>query len=53
MEPMDCLIIYVPIDAADAVRPAIDDAGTGRLGNYSHRPAGHCAAARHESEGGM
>ena len=36
MEPMDCLVIYVPTDAADAVRHAIGDAGAGRLGNYSH-----------------
>ncbi len=33
---MDCLVIYVPIQAADAVRHAIGDAGAGRLGNYSH-----------------
>ncbi|EMY33645.1 hypothetical protein D477_013785 [Arthrobacter crystallopoietes BAB-32] len=33
---MDCLIIYVPTDSADAVRRAIGDAGAGRLGNYSH-----------------
>ena len=36
MEPMDCLVVYVPIQAADAVRHAIGDAGAGRLGNYSH-----------------
>lgn len=36
MEPMDCLVIYVPAEAADAVRQAIGDAGAGRLGNYSH-----------------
>jgi hypothetical protein len=36
MEPMECLVIYVPTDAADAVRGAIGDAGAGRLGNYSH-----------------
>jgi hypothetical protein len=36
MEPMDCLVIYVPTDAAPAVRRAIGDAGAGRLGNYSH-----------------
>ncbi len=36
MEPMDCLVIYVPTTAADAVRQAIGDAGAGRLGNYSH-----------------
>lgn len=33
---MDCLVIYVPTDAADAVRQAIGDAGAGGLGNYSH-----------------
>ncbi len=33
---MDCLVIYVPTDAAQAVRQAIGDAGAGRLGNYSH-----------------
>nr|WP_157361080.1 hypothetical protein [Arthrobacter sp. EPSL27] len=33
---MDCLIMYVPTDAAPAVRQAIGDAGAGRLGNYSH-----------------
>lgn len=36
MEPMDCLVIYVPLEAAQAVRQAIGDAGAGRLGNYSH-----------------
>ena len=36
MEPMDCLVIYVPTEAAHAVRQAIGDAGAGRLGNYSH-----------------
>ena len=36
MEPMDCLVIYVPTEAAQAVRQAIGDAGAGRLGNYSH-----------------
>mgnify|MGYP000294517420 FL=1 len=36
MEPMDCLVIYVPTEAACAVRQAIGDAGAGRLGNYSH-----------------
>ena len=36
MEPMDCLVIYVPTEAADAVRQAIGDAGAGRLGNYAH-----------------
>ena len=36
MEPMDCLVIYVPTDASDAVRRAIGDAGAGKLGNYSH-----------------
>lgn len=36
MEPLDCLVIYVPTEAADAVRQAIGDAGAGRLGNYSH-----------------
>ena len=36
MEPMDCLVIYVPTEAARAVRQAIGDAGAGRLGNYSH-----------------
>lgn len=36
MEPMDCLVIYVPTDAAQAVRQAIGDAGAGSLGNYSH-----------------
>lgn len=36
MEPMDCLVIYVPTAAAHAVRKAIGDAGAGRLGNYSH-----------------
>lgn len=33
---MECLVIYVPTDAADAVRWAIGDTGAGRLGNYSH-----------------
>lgn len=33
---MDCLVIYVPTGAAQAVRQAIGDAGAGRLGNYSH-----------------
>ncbi|HEX9226135.1 MAG TPA: hypothetical protein VF885_05710 [Arthrobacter sp.] len=33
---MDCLVIYVPTEAAHAVRQAIGDAGAGRLGNYSH-----------------
>jgi hypothetical protein len=36
MEPMDCLVIYVPTDAAPAARQAIGDAGAGRLGKYSH-----------------
>ena len=36
MEPMECLVIYVPTDAAQAVRQTIGDAGAGRLGNYSH-----------------
>ena len=36
MEPMECLVIYVPTDAAQAVRQAIGGAGAGRLGNYSH-----------------
>ncbi|WP_445156047.1 hypothetical protein ACTWLI_07745 [Arthrobacter sp. Hor0625] len=36
MEPMDCLVIYVPTGAAQALRQAIGDAGAGRLGNYSH-----------------
>ena len=36
MEPIDCLVIYVPTEAAPAVRQAIGDAGAGRLGNYSH-----------------
>lgn len=36
MEPMDCLVIYVPTEFAHAVRRAIGDAGAGRLGNYSH-----------------
>jgi hypothetical protein len=36
MEPMDCLVIYVPTEAAEAVRRALGDAGAGRLGNYSH-----------------
>jgi hypothetical protein len=36
MEPMECLVIYVPTEAADAVRQAIGDAGAGRLGSYSH-----------------
>ncbi|QDY91727.1 hypothetical protein E7Y32_07225 [Arthrobacter sp. UKPF54-2] len=33
---MDCLVIYVPAEAAHDVRQAIGDAGAGRLGNYSH-----------------
>ncbi|WP_346928059.1 hypothetical protein [uncultured Arthrobacter sp.] len=33
---MDCLVIYVPTAAAQAVREAIGGAGAGRLGNYSH-----------------
>lgn len=33
---MECLIIYVPTEAAHAVRQAIGDAGAGRLGNYAH-----------------
>jgi hypothetical protein len=33
---MDCLVIYVPTEAAEAVRQAIGGAGAGRLGNYSH-----------------
>jgi hypothetical protein len=33
---MDCLVIYVPTEAAYAVRQAIGDAGAGRLGKYSH-----------------
>ena len=33
---MDCLVIYVPTEAAHALRQAIGDAGAGRLGNYSH-----------------
>lgn len=36
MEPIDCLVIYVPTEAAQSVRQAIGDAGAGRLGNYSH-----------------
>lgn len=36
MEPIDCLVIYVPTNSAPAVRQAIGDAGAGRLGNYSH-----------------
>ena len=36
MEPMDCLVIFVPTGAAHAVRQVIGDAGAGRLGNYSH-----------------
>lgn len=36
MEPIDCLVIYVPTEAAQAVRQAIGDAGAGSLGNYSH-----------------
>ncbi|BCW69044.1 hypothetical protein [Arthrobacter sp. NicSoilB8] len=36
MEPIDCLVIYVPTEAAHAVRQAIGDAGAGTLGNYSH-----------------
>ncbi len=36
MEPLDCLVIYVPTEAAQAVREAIGNAGAGRLGNYSH-----------------
>jgi hypothetical protein len=36
MEPMDCLVIYVPTAAAPAVRQAVGDAGAGSLGNYSH-----------------
>ncbi|NKX55693.1 hypothetical protein [Arthrobacter mobilis] len=36
MEPTDCLVVYVPSEAAPAVRQAIGDAGAGRLGNYSH-----------------
>jgi len=36
MEPMDCLVIYVPTSAAHAVRQAVGDAGAGSLGNYSH-----------------
>jgi hypothetical protein len=36
MEPMDCLVIYVPTAAAHAVRRAVGDAGAGSLGNYSH-----------------
>jgi hypothetical protein len=36
MEPMDCLVIYVPASAAHAVRQAVGDAGAGSLGNYSH-----------------
>jgi hypothetical protein len=33
---MDCLVMYVPTEAAHTVRQAIGDAGAGRLGNYSH-----------------
>jgi hypothetical protein len=36
MEPFDCLVIYVPTEAAPTVRQTIGDAGAGRLGNYSH-----------------
>lgn len=36
MEPLDCLVIYVPTEAAQAVREAIGNAGAGRLGNYAH-----------------
>jgi hypothetical protein len=36
MEPMDCLVIYVPTAAAHNVRKAVGDAGAGSLGNYSH-----------------
>lgn len=36
MEELDCLVVYVPREHADAVRKAVGDAGAGRLGNYSH-----------------
>ena len=36
MEPVDCLVIYVPTESAHALRQAIGDAGAGRLGSYSH-----------------
>ncbi len=35
-EPMDKLTVYVPVDAADAVREALAGAGAGRIGDYDH-----------------
>lgn len=35
-EPLDKIVVFVPVDAAAPVRAAIADAGAGRLGNYDH-----------------
>lgn len=36
MDEFDCIVVYVPRDAAAVVLRALGDAGAGRLGNYSH-----------------
>lgn len=35
-QPTDKLTVFVPLDAADALREALADAGAGRIGNYDH-----------------
>jgi len=30
------IVIYVPLDHADALRAAMGDAGAGKIGNYTH-----------------
>lgn len=33
-DPLDKVVVFAPVDAADAVRAALHDAGAGRLGDY-------------------
>jgi dinuclear metal center YbgI/SA1388 family protein len=33
-EPLDKVVVFVPVDAADAVRAALHEAGAGRIGDY-------------------
>ncbi len=35
-EPRDKLVTFAPVDAADAVRAALAEAGAGRIGDYDH-----------------
>lgn len=49
---MKKVVVYVPVEHADAVREAIGDAGGGKIGNYSHATFSSRGTGRFKPEAG-